>query len=83
MFTWDFNEPEFIDYYINFLKSISLKLKSMPIQLFYNPKHARFPLLERSLRFYNYPDIMVSTSVKNVILNCFKLCDNKHVGWYV
>ena len=34
---FNFNkEDDLIDYYINFLKSISLKIKDNPVQLFYN-----------------------------------------------
>ncbi len=36
MLDFDFNDEEFVDYYINFLKSISLKFVNIPIELFYN-----------------------------------------------
>ena len=36
MFNWDFQDDEIVDYFINFIKSLSLKLENYPIDLFYN-----------------------------------------------
>jgi hypothetical protein len=36
MYPYDFMDDEIVDYYITFLKSLSLRLTGHPIQLFYN-----------------------------------------------
>ena len=36
MHKFDFNDEEIVDFYISFLKSLSLRLNTNPIQLFYN-----------------------------------------------
>jgi hypothetical protein len=33
---WDFYDDDIVDYYINFIKSLSMKMVSFPIDLFYN-----------------------------------------------
>ena len=35
-FDWNFSDDETVAYFINFIKSISLKLDDLPIELFYN-----------------------------------------------
>ena len=36
MHKFDFDDEEIVDFYISFLKSLSLRLNTNPIQLFYN-----------------------------------------------
>ena len=36
MFAWDLKDDETVDYFINFIKSLSQKLEKFPIELFYN-----------------------------------------------
>ena len=35
-YKFDFNDSEVIDYYISFLKSLSLRISVIPLELFYN-----------------------------------------------
>jgi len=72
---FDFNDDETVDYYISFLKSLSLRLETIPLELFYNKKYKDFPMLSRAVRFYNYPGSMVRTSVHNITLSLFQLKD--------
>ena len=71
-FEYDFTDDEILDYYINFLKSLALRMESNPIQLFYNQKHGTFPLLSQAVRFYDHRDNMIRTSVRNITLTIFR-----------
>jgi len=73
---FDFNDDETVDYYISFLKSLSLRLETIPLELFYNKKYKDFPMLSRAVRFYNYPGSMVRTSVHNITLSLFQ-CNSR------
>lgn len=35
-FNYNFNDDEIVDYYISFLKSLSIRLETNPLQLFFN-----------------------------------------------
>ena len=66
-------DEEYISYYINFLKSLSLRLDETTIQLFYLENSHSFPLIENALEFYNHEDSMVRSVVRNIVLNIFKI----------
>ncbi len=68
-------DEDFVFYYINFLKSLSLKISTTTIQFFYNEQHNTFPLLNAALKYYNYPDAMIKNTVRNIILTIIK-CNN-------
>ena len=70
-------DEEFLSYYINFLKSLSLRLDEVSVQLFYFEKTNNFPLIENVLKLYNHRDSMVRNVVRNIILNILKInCPN-------
>lgn len=65
-------DDEFIAYYINFIKSLSLKIDSTTIQFFFHKQYNSFPLMESSLKFYNHPDSMIRTTFRNIFLTFIK-----------
>ena len=70
-------DEEFLSYYVNFLKSLSLRLDEVSIQLFYIEKTNNFPIIENILKLYNHRDSMVRNVVRNIILNILKInCKN-------
>ena len=71
-YDYNFNDDEILDYYISFLKSLALRMASNPVQLFFNQKHKTFPLLSKSVRFFDHKENMVRTSVRNITLTIFK-----------
>lgn len=66
-------DDEFIAYYINFIKSLSLKINKNTIQFFFHEQHNSFLLSESSMKFYNHPDSMIKTTVRNIFLTFLKL----------
>lgn len=64
---------DFLSYYVNFIKSLALKIDMTTITFFFYPKTNKFPLLESTLRIYNYPDPMIQNVVKNIFLTCLRL----------
>jgi len=55
----DFNfsgDDELVDYYVNFLKSLALKLTPDTVNFFYNDKLKTFPLYEKAAIFYNHKE---------------------------
>lgn len=66
-------DEDFLSYYVNFLKSLSLKIDPMTIQFFFHKGINSFPLLEASLRLYNHNDPMIKNVVRNTILTLLKI----------
>ena len=62
------SSEDFLSFYINFLKSLSLKIDVTTIKLFFHPEKNSFPLLENALKLYNYEDSMIRNVVKNIFL---------------
>ena len=52
-------DDEFLSYYVNFLKSLSLLLDETSITLFYIEKNNSFPLIENILKLYNHKDSQI------------------------
>ena len=71
------DDDDFISYYINFLKSLSLLLDKTLIQLFYIQKYNIFPLVENVIKYYNHKDSMIKNVVKNTVINILKVNDDK------
>ena len=63
----DSNE-DFLSFYVNFLKSLSLKIDAKTIQLFFQKEKNSFPLLENALKLYNHDDSMIKNVVRNIFL---------------
>ena len=65
-------DDEFIAYYVNFIKSLSLKINFTSIQFFFLKQQNNFPLIENALKYYNHPDSMIKTTVRNIFLTFLK-----------
>ena len=59
---------DFLSFYINFLKSLSMKIDIETIKLFFHPEKNSFPLLENAIKLYNHEDSMIRNVVKNIFL---------------
>jgi hypothetical protein len=66
-------ENELIDYFISFLKMLSLKLNSSTIQFFYNKRFKEFPLYGVAAHLYNHPEPMVRTAARAITLNIYNI----------
>ena len=66
-------DEEFLSYYVNFLKSLSLRLDEVSVNLFYIEKTNNFPIIENVLKLYNHRDSMVRNVVRNIVLNILKI----------
>lgn len=70
---YDRYDDDFISYYVNFLKSLSLKLDITTIQFFFHKQINSFPLIESAIKIYNHPDPMIKNVVRNIFLTITKL----------
>ena len=70
-------DDEFLSYYVNFLKSLSLLIDETSIQLFYIEKNNSFPLVENILKFYNHKDSMIRNVVRNTVMNILRVKNSK------
>lgn len=66
-------DQEFLSYYVNFLKTLSLRLDDVSVQLFYIEKANNFPIIENVTKLFNHKDSMVRNVVRNIILNILKI----------
>lgn len=65
-------DDEYYSYYVNFIKSLVMRLDENTFILFYNKRSNLFPLLECTLNLYNYSNSMIRTVVNNIILQILK-----------
>ena len=65
-------DDEYYSYYVNFIKSLVMRLDESTFILFYNKRSNLFPLLECTLNLYNYSNSMTRTVVNNIILQILK-----------
>lgn len=63
---------EYIYYYITLLKSLSVRIDSESINLFYRPHHNYYPLLENAVKYYNYNDGLIRNSIKTIVITHLK-----------
>jgi protein CLEC16A len=73
-------DDDFLSYYVNFLKSLSLKIDRTTIQFFFHKQINSFPLLQSSLKIYNHNDPMIKNVVRNIVLTVLK--SNIHISNY-
>ena len=66
-------DEDFLSYYINFLKSLSLRLDEVSVQLFYDERKNSFPIIENVIKLYNHRDSMIRNVVRNIVLNILKI----------
>ena len=74
---------DFLSYYVNFLKSLSLKLTQDTIQFFFHSNINSFPLFENAFHLYNYNDPMISNVVRNIFLTFCKINDTNFNNEYL
>ena len=67
------SNEDFLTFYVNFLKSLAMKIDSTTIQLFFQKEQSSFPLLENAIKFYNCDDPMIRNVVRNIFLKFVKL----------
>lgn len=76
LISYDFDltgNNELIDYFISFLKMLSLKLDSSTIQFFYNPRFKDFPLYGVATSLYNHSESMVRTAARTITLTIYNI----------
>ena len=66
-------DEDFLSYYINFLKSLSLRLDEVSVHLFYDERKNSFPIIENVIKLYNHRDSMIRNVVRNIVLNILKI----------
>ncbi|KAF0985135.1 hypothetical protein FDP41_000174 [Naegleria fowleri] len=71
----DFSDEELLAYYINFLKTISLKFDKSMIQFFFDSYNLRFPLYDQCIKFCNHSDSMIRIAVRTITLNTYSVKD--------
>ena len=76
------SEEEFINQQAVLMKTLVLKLNDKTILNFYNPEINQFPILERALYLYDYPDSMIKGMVENTLLLITKI-SNKQLTCYL
>ena len=76
------NEEEFINAQAVLMKTLVLKLNEKTILYFYMPEINQFPMLDRALYLYDYPDSMIKSIVKNTLLLITKI-PNKQLTCYL
>ncbi|EFA77189.1 armadillo-like helical domain-containing protein [Heterostelium album PN500] len=64
-----------LDYYISFLKALSLKLDKSTVNFFFNGQEKDFPLYTEAIKFINHKETMVRIAVRTLTLNVFKVED--------
>lgn len=67
------SNEDFLSFYVNFLKSLSMKIDSTTIQLFFQKEKNIFPLLENAIKLYNIEDPMIRNVVRNIFLKFAQL----------
>ncbi|CAD8077700.1 unnamed protein product [Paramecium primaurelia] len=79
-YNYDFNNPEIVDYYVNFLKTIAIRINRDNFYLYFNQRYCTFPLLWQAQKFINYPDELVKNTIQNIILSLSKLSSDPKSG---
>ncbi|KFM23272.1 Protein CLEC16A [Auxenochlorella protothecoides] len=74
---FDFEDDEVLGYYINLLKTISLRLNEATVQFFFQAggpgTPASLPLYSEAVKFINHRDGMVRAAVKTLTLNVYAI----------
>jgi len=77
VYDFDFSQPEVLNYYITFLKTISMKLNRDVIHFFFNSQAEDFPLYTEALKLYQHKETLVRTTVRALTLNVYKVEDSE------
>ena len=75
-------DDELVDYYVNFLKSLSIKLDGETVNFFFNDKLKTFPLFNQAIMFYNHKDQLVRTSIQSITLTLFNIDNPEMQGMF-
>lgn len=70
-FRYDFHDEEVLDYYITFLKTISMVLDTSIIQFFFNEDE--FLLYQEAKKYLTHKESMIRISVRTIILNIYSV----------
>ncbi|KAF0689462.1 Aste57867_19097 [Aphanomyces stellatus] len=65
------------DWYVTFLKALSIRLNVDTVQFFFNASTRTFPLYLEALKFRNSSEIQVQIAVKTVLLNVLRVPDER------
>ena len=65
-------DDEYYSYYVNFIKSLVMRLDQNTFLLFYNKRSNLFPILDCTINIYNYSNSMTRTVVNNILLQILK-----------
>ncbi|ETV68613.1 hypothetical protein H257_15423 [Aphanomyces astaci] len=65
------------DWYVTFLKALSIRLNVDTVQFFFNAATRTFPLYLEALKFRTCPEIQVQIAVKTVLLNVLRVPDDR------
>ena len=66
-------DKNFLFIYIDFFEALSLKLNLNTLQFLFQEEKGCFPLLDETIKLYNYPDNNIKKIVKNIIVNIIKI----------
>ncbi|KAL9643434.1 hypothetical protein ABK040_010049 [Willaertia magna] len=72
---FDLKDEELLAYYINFLKTISLKFDKSIIQFFFDSYNFKFPLYDQAIKFCDHTDSMIRIAVRTITLNTYSVND--------
>lgn len=74
---FDFEDDEVLGYFINLLKTISLKFNASTVQFFFHDdgETSSFPLYTEAVKFINHRDGMVRAAVRTLTLNVYSIRD--------
>ena len=64
---------DFLSYYINFLKTIANKLDVNTLSQLFHKENNSFPLLDEASSFFNFNDVMIKNTARNIFLTIIKL----------
>ena len=69
-------DEDFLIFQINFMKSFTLRINKEILYFFYFPNFSKFPILDKALSLYDYKDLMVRNTSRNIFLSILKINDN-------
>jgi len=72
---FDFSQPEVLNYYVTFMKTLSMKLNNDMIHFFFNAEAGTFPLYIEASKLYAHQETLVRTTVRALTLNIYRIDD--------
>ena len=66
-------DDEVVDYFINFLKALVLKLDHETVNFFFNDRIKTFPLYQAAINLYHCKEQLVRTGVRTITLTIFEI----------